>query len=138
MISYNYTNLSGLFKAIRNFLFNKTSFFAAFLFIIIAGVFFPKPCPAQESAVEEEYKAQKKLVQLQSSVDDEDYMKARFILSSFKRDFSDTNFYKMYSKRINELTKKIEKKTKDVKVEDKIEYLFVPPRLKTKLWKEYM
>jgi hypothetical protein len=138
MISCNYTNLSGLFKDIRNFLFNKTSFFAALLFIIIAGVFFPKPCPAQESAVEEEYKAQKKLVQLQSSVDDEDYMKARFILSSFKRDFSDTNFYKMYSKRINELTKKIEKKTKDIKVEDKIEYLFVPPRLKTKLWKEYM
>jgi hypothetical protein len=139
MISCNYTKPNVFFGVIRNFLFNKAfSFFAALLFIIIAGVFFPKPCPAQESAVEEEYKAQEKLVQLQSSVDDEDYMRARFILSSFQSDFSRTNFYKMYSKRINELTKKIEKKTKDIKVEDKIEYLFVPPRLKTKLWKEYM
>jgi len=138
MISCNYTNLSGLFKAIRNFLFNKTSFFAALLFIIIAGVFFPKPCPAQESAVEEEYKAQKKLVQLQSSVDREDYIRAGVFLSSFQREFSDTNLYKKYSNRINDLAKKIKKESKKIRVEDKIEYLFVPPRLETKLWKEYM
>jgi hypothetical protein len=138
MISCNSTHMSGLLKVVRNFLLNKTSFFAALLLTIIAVVLFPKPCPAQESAVEEEYKAQKKFMQLQSSVDDEDYMKAQLILASFKKDFSGSNFYKMYSKRINELTKKIEKKAKDIKVEDKIEYLFVPPRLKTKLWKEYM
>jgi hypothetical protein len=138
MISCNYTNLSGLFKAIRNFLFNKTSFFAVLLFIIIAGVFFPKPCPAQESAVEEEYKAQKKLVQLQSSVDNEDYIIAQLVLNSFQKEFAGTDFYKKYSKKTNELAKKIKKMTKSIKVEDKIEYLFVPPRLKTKLWKEYM
>jgi len=129
MISCNHDKSNNLFKVIRNFLFAA---------LFIAGVFFPKSCPAQESAVEEEYKAQKKFLQLQSSVDDEDYMKAQLVLSSFKRDFSDTNFYKMYSKRINELAKKIEKNAKKIKVEDKIEYLFVPPRLKTKLWKEYM
>jgi hypothetical protein len=138
MISCNSTHMSGLLKVVRNSLLNKTSFFAALLLTIIAVVLFPKPCPAQESAVEEEYKAQKKFMQLQSSVDDEDYMKAQLILASFKRDFSGSNFYKMYSKKVNELAKKIEKKAKDIKVEDKIEYLFVPPRLKTKLWKEYM
>lgn len=139
MISCSYTKPNVFFKVIGNFLFNKAfSFFAALLFIIIAGVFFPKPCPAQEAAVEEEYKAQKKLVQLQSSVDDEDYTRARFILSSFQSDFSRTNFYKKYSERINELTKEIEKNTQDVKIEDEIEYLFVPPSLETKLWKEYM
>jgi hypothetical protein len=139
MLSCNYTKPSVFLKVIRNFLFNKAfSFFAALLLVIIAGMFFPKPCLAQESAVKEEYEAQKKLMQLQSAVDDEDYMKAQFIMSSFKRDFSDANFYKMYSKRIDELTRKVEKKAKDIKVEDKIEYLFVPPRLKTKLWEEYM
>jgi hypothetical protein len=138
MVSCNCTNSSGLSKSVRNPLLNKTSFLASLLPIIIAGMLFSKSCPAQESAVEKEYKAQKKLVQLQSFVDDEDYMKAQLILSSFKRDFSGTNFYKVYSKKIDELAKKIEKKTKDIKVEDKIEYLFIPPRLKTKLWKEYM
>jgi hypothetical protein len=63
---------------------------------------------------------------------------ARFILSGFKRDFSGTNFYKEHSKRINEIAGKIQKETKKIKVEDKIEYLFIPPRLETKLWKEYM
>jgi hypothetical protein len=129
MILFNRTKSNGLFKVIRNFLF---------LFVIIAGVFPPKSCPAQKSAVEEEYKAQKKLVQLQSSVDDEDYIKAQFIMNNFKRDFSGTNCYKMYSKRINELAKKIKKETKNIKVEDKIEYLFAPASLETKLWKEYM
>jgi hypothetical protein len=117
------------------------SFFVALLFIIITGCSIPNPVqPTVEAqpTVEEEYKAQKKLLQLQSYVDDEDYMSARFVLSGFQRDFSNTNFYKTYSKRINELVKKIKKETRDIKAEDKIEYFFVPPRLETKLWKEYM
>jgi hypothetical protein len=135
MISCSYSKVNGL----SNFLFNKAfSFFAALLFAIIAGVFFPKPCLAGQSTPEEEYKAQKKLLQLQTSVDDEDYIRAKLILSGFQKDFSGTNLYKMYSKRIHKLAKKIGKMTKSIKVEDKIEYFFVPPRLETKLWQEYM
>jgi hypothetical protein len=138
MISRSCAKLSGPFKAAGNLLFNKTSFFNALLLVAIAGTLPPKSCPARESAVEEEYKAQRKFVQLQSSVDNEDYLKAQLILDSFNRDFSDTKFYKTHSKNIDEIAKKIKKKTKDINVEDKIEYLFVPPRLKTKLWQEYM
>ena len=65
-------------------------------------------------------------------------MNARFVLSSLQKDFSHTNFYKEHSKRINELAGQIKKETKNIKVEDKIEYFFIPPRLETKLWKEYM
>ncbi|MCJ7729852.1 MAG: hypothetical protein MUO27_08270, partial [Sedimentisphaerales bacterium] len=136
MISCNHTNLNSLFKGIRNFLFNKAfPFFVTLLFIVITGCASPNPV---QPTVEEEYKAQKKLLQLQSSVDDEDYMEARFVLSGLQRDFSHTNFYKEHSKRINELAGQIKKETKNIKIEDKIEYLFVPPRLETKLWKEYM
>jgi len=136
MISCDHTNLSGLFNIIGNFLFNKAfSFFAAFLLVIITGCVSPNPV---QLTIEEEYKAQKKLLQLQSSVDDEDYMNARFVLSGLQKDFSHTNFYREHSKRINELAGQIKKETKNIKVEDKIEYLFVPPRLETKLWKEYM
>jgi hypothetical protein len=120
--------MSGFFKTIRNFLF---------IFIFAAGLFFLNPCRTQAST-EEEYKAQKKFLQLQSSVDNEDYIRAQLVLSSFKRDFSKTKFYKEYSKRINDLDKKIKKEFKKIKVEDKIEYLFIPPRLETKQWKEYM
>ena len=125
-------------KLLSGFLKVVFSFFVVLLLIIIAGVFFPKPCLAGQSTPEEEYKAQKKLVQLQSSVDREDYIRAGLFLSSFQREFSDTNLYKKYSNRINDLAKKIKKESKKIRVEDKIEYLFVPPRLKTKLWKEYM
>ena len=136
MISRNHTNLSCLFNIIGNFLFNKTfSFFAAFLLVIVTGCATPNPV---QPTIEEEYKAQKKLLQLQSSVDDEDYMNAQLVLSGLQKDFSHTNFYKEHSKRINELAVQIKKETKNIKVEDKIEYLFVPPRLETKLWKEYM
>jgi predicted RecA/RadA family phage recombinase len=136
MISCNHANLSSLFKGIRNFLFNKTfPFFVTLLFIVITGCASPNPV---QPTIEEEYKAQKKLLQLQSSVDDEDYMEARFVLSGLQRDFSHTNFYKEHSKRINELAGQVKKETKNIKIEDKIEYLFVPPRLETKLWKEYM
>ncbi|MGA2071027.1 MAG: hypothetical protein ABSG97_06725 [Sedimentisphaerales bacterium] len=114
---------------------HANSFFAAFLLVIITGCVSPNPV---KPTIEEEYKAQKKLLQLQSSVDDEDYMNARLVLSGLQRDFSHTNFYREHSKRINELAGQIKKETKNIKVEDKIEYLFVPPRLETKLWKEYM
>jgi hypothetical protein len=136
MTSCNHANLSSLFNIIRNFLFNKAfSFFAAFLLAVITGCASPNPV---QPTVEEEYKAQKKLLQLQSSVDDEDYMEARFVLSGLQKDFSHTNFYREHSKRINELAGQIKKETRNIKIEDKIEYLFVPPRLETKLWKEYM
>jgi len=136
MISCNHANLSSPSNIIGNFLFNKAfSFFAVFLLVIITGCVSPNPV---QPTIEEEYKAQKKLLQLQSSVDDEDYMNARLVLSGLQKDFSHTNFYKEHSKRINELAGKIKKETKNIKVEDKIEYLFVPPRLETKLWKEYM
>jgi len=92
MISCDHTNLSGLFNIIGNFLFNKAfSFFAAFLLVIITGCVSPNPV---QLTIEEEYKAQKKLLQLQSSVDDEDYMNARFVLSGLQKDFSHTNFYR--------------------------------------------
>jgi hypothetical protein len=136
MISCDYTRLGSLFKTIRNFLLNKAFLFLAILLsIIIAGC--STPNPVQLTAAEE-YEAQKKLVQLQSDVDNEDYMGTQFILSGFQKDFSGTNFYKKHSKRINELAKKIKKNTQDIKSEDKIEYLFIPPRLETTLWKEYM
>jgi predicted RecA/RadA family phage recombinase len=136
MISCDHTNLSSLFNIIGKFLFNKAfSFFAVFLLVIITGCVSSNPV---QPTIEEEYKAQKKLLQLQSSVDDEDYMNARFVLSSLQKDFSRTNFYREHSKIINELAGQIKKETKNIKVEDKIEYLFIPPRLETKLWKEYM
>jgi len=93
---------------------------------------------AKESTTEEEYKAQKKFLQLQSSVDEEDYMMAQFVLSSFQKEFAGTDFYKKYSKKTNELARKIKKMTKSIKVEDKIEYVFAAPRLETKLWQKYM
>ncbi|MCX5632992.1 MAG: hypothetical protein NTW93_04890 [Phycisphaerae bacterium] len=133
MISFDHVKLNGFSKVIGNFLFGKV-----FLFAIIAGVFLTEPCRAKSFTVEEKYKAQKKLLQLQTSVDNEDYLRARLILGSFQKDFSDTNCYEMHSKRIDELAKKIRKETKSIKFEDKIEYLFVPPRLKTNLWKEDM
>ncbi len=129
MILSSHTNLSGFFKVIRIFLF---------VALFIAGMFFSGPCSAKGFTAEEEYKAQKKLLQLQVAVDDEDYMRARLILSGFQRDFAGTNCYKMYSKRINKLAKKIKKEAKKIKVEDKIEYLFVPPRPEKEFWKEYM
>jgi hypothetical protein len=139
MRPYNYSKPGNFFNFVRDLLFNKAiSFFAAILFIVITSISFSKPCFAKEFTAEEEYKAQKKLFQLQTSVDDEDYLMAQCILSSFQKDFSGTNCYETHSKRINELAKKIKKEIKNIKFEDKIEYLFVPPRLKTKLWKEYM
>ena len=136
MISCNHTYLIGLFNVIRNFGVNKAfPFFAAFLLVIITGCASQNPV---QPTIEEEYKAQKKLVQLQSSVDDGDYLNARFVLDSLQKDFSHTKIYKEHSKRINELAGQIKKETKNIIVEDKIEYLFVPPRLETKLWKEYM
>jgi hypothetical protein len=136
MISCNHANLSGLFNIIGNFLFKKAfSLFAAFLLVIITGCVSPNPV---KPTIEEEYKAQKKLLQLQSSVDDEDYINAQSVLSSLQKDFPHTNLYREHSKRINELAEQIKKETRNIKVEDKIEYLFVPPRLETKLWKEYM
>ena len=111
------------------------SFFVTLWFVIITGCSFPNPV---QPTVEEEYKAQKKLVQLLASVDEEDYINARFALSGLQRDFSHTNLYKTHSKRIDELAKQIKKETKNIKIEDKIEYLFIPPRLETKPWKEYM
>jgi hypothetical protein len=131
MVTYSCTKSGVFFKV-------SFSSFIVFLLIVIAGVFSPKPCLAGQSTPEEEYKAQKKLVQLQSVVDDEDYIKAQFIMNSFKRDFSSTKLYKKYPQRISELEKIIKKEIKNIKFEDKIEYLFIPPRLETKLWKEYM
>ncbi|MGA2914515.1 MAG: hypothetical protein ABSE89_00600 [Sedimentisphaerales bacterium] len=109
-----------------------------FLFAIIAVAVFPKPCLAKRFTAEEEYKAQKKLLQLQTSVDDEDYLRAQLILGSFEKSFSGTNCYKIHSKRINELAGKIREETQNIKVEDKIEYLFVPASVETKQWKEDM
>jgi hypothetical protein len=129
MITDSPTNRSGFFKVIRGFLF-------AGLFITEA--LFCKPCFAKESTADKEYKAQKKFIQLQSSVDNEDYIMAQFYLNSFQEDFAGTDFYKMYSKKIDELAGKIGEMTKSIKVEDKIEYVFVPPRLETKVWQKYM
>jgi hypothetical protein len=110
-------------------------FFVALLSVIITGCSLPNPV---QPTVEEEYKAERKLVQLQSCVDDEDYINAKFILIGLQKDFSHTNLYQTHSKRINEIANKIEKKTRGIKVEDRIEYFFVPSRLETNLWKEYM
>jgi hypothetical protein len=129
MILCDCSKKSFFLNVIRNFIF---------VGLFITGVLFSNLCFAKESTIEEEYNAQKKLVKVQSAVDEEDYIRAKLVLSGFQKDFSGTNFYKTYSEKINELAKKIKKMTKNIKVEDKIEYLFAAPRLETKSWKEYM
>ena len=128
MISFSFSNFGGLKKVCK---FLSIAFF-------ITGILFSGLCRAEESAAEKEYMAQRKFLQLQSSVDNEDYLRAKFVLNDFKSEYSGTNFYKKYSKKINSLASQIRKNTKNIKFEDKIEYLFIRPRLKTKQWKEYM
>lgn len=128
MVSFSFTNLRNL-KNTSKFLF---------VAIFITGMFFSGLCRAEESVAEKEYMAQRKFLQMQASVDNEDYLRAKFVLNDFKSEYSGTNFYKKYSKKINSLAKAIRKNTKNIKFEDKIEYLFIPPRLETKQWKEYM
>jgi hypothetical protein len=106
--------------------------------IFITAMVFSGLCLAEESAAEKEYKSQKEFMRLQSCVDNADYIRAQFVLSSFKREYSGTKFYKKYSKKINSLANQIRKNAKNIKFEDKIEYLFIPPRLESKQWKEYM
>jgi len=129
MIYYNQAKSGSFFRVSRNFVF---------LFIVIAGMSLAEACRAKEPTAEEEYKAQRKFLQLQSCVDYEDYVKAPLVLDSFLRDFAHTNFYERHSERINKLAKKIAKETKKIKSEDRIEYVFIRPRLKTKQWKGYM
>ncbi|MEN6383996.1 MAG: hypothetical protein ABFD79_02230 [Phycisphaerales bacterium] len=87
--------------------------------------------------VREEYDAQQKLIQLERSTDEEDYVLAKCILESFQRDCKKTDFYKNYSRKINELSRKIKKESKKIKFDDKIEYIYIPPRPETKIWQEY-
>jgi hypothetical protein len=119
----------------RGFLNVIFLFLAVFLLVVTAGL---KPSPATKASVEDEYKAQQKFMQLQSSVDSQDYTMSQFILSNFQRDYSDTDFYKQHSKLIDENTRKIKSGLKGITMRDKIEYLFVPPRLDSKIWKEFM
>ncbi|MDD5010924.1 MAG: hypothetical protein PHQ00_02245 [Phycisphaerae bacterium] len=106
--------------------------------IFITAMFFPGLCLAEESATEKEYKSQKEFMRLQSCVDNEDYIRAKFIWDDFRRGFSDTQFYKKYAVKINGLANQIRKNTKDIKFEDKIEYVFIRPRPESKQWKDYM
>ncbi len=106
--------------------------------IFITAMFFSARCLAEESAAEKEYKAQRKFLQLQYAVDNEDYIRAKFVWDDFKSGYSGTNFYKKYVQKINSLANRIRKNTKNIKFEDKIEYVFIPPRLESKQWKEYM
>jgi predicted RecA/RadA family phage recombinase len=59
-------------------------------------------------------------------------------MSGFRKDYSHTNLYKKYSNRINTLAKQINKETRNVKYDDKIRYLYSPPLMESKIWKEYM
>lgn len=114
--------------------------FSKFLLIafFITDMFFSGLCSAEESAAEKEYKAQRKFLQLQYAVDNEDYVRAKFVWDDFKSGYSGTEFYKKYSKKISNLANQISRNTKGIKLDDKIEYLFIRPRLETKQWKGYM
>ncbi|MFH1370750.1 MAG: hypothetical protein ABII09_05635 [Planctomycetota bacterium] len=136
MISCNNSSSNNFFKVIPNYPFIKVFlFFVALLFIILTGCSSPR---STRATAEEEYKAQEKLTKLQNLVDEEDYMNAKYVMSGFKKDYSHTNLYKKYSNRINAFAKRINKETKNIKYDDKIIYLYAPPRPETKVWKEYM
>lgn len=136
MIFCNNADSNRFFKVIRNLPSIKVFlFFAALLFILLTGCSSPV---STRATAEEEYKAQEKLTKLQQLVDEEDYMTAKYVMSDFRKDYSDTNLYKKYSKRINILAKQINKETRNVEYDDKIRYLYAPARPETKIWKEYM
>lgn len=101
-------------------------FIEALLFAIITGILLPTSSIAKVFTAEEEYKAQNELVRIQSCVDEQDYVMAQLILSNFQKNFAGSKCYKTYSERIKELAKKIREETKNIKVEDRIEYLYIP------------
>jgi hypothetical protein len=136
MMSCNSANSNISSRVAGNFQFIKVFlFFAALQFIFLTGCSSPG---AARATAEEEYKAQEKLTKLQWFVDDEDYVNAKYVMSGLRKNYSHTNLYKKQAKRISTLAKRINKETRNVKFDDKIRYLYAPPLLETKIWKEYM
>lgn len=108
--------------------------------IFVLAVLISNFSRAEQNAMtpQQEFEAQKKLVRLQSAVDQQDFVLARCRLESFIKQYKETSFYEMNSKKIKELQKIIARESKKIEYEDKIEYIFIPPRLNSILWKEYM